>query len=84
MNIFCSAKKLNKHTLVYAHMVSNVEPTFIKGQINIKFLIASLKTLTNSKNCSESCIKFLQQLSFALIGHSQLSEGKNKLPEEGY
>jgi hypothetical protein len=25
----------------------------------MKFLLASLKTLTNSKSCSESCIKFL-------------------------
>ena len=29
----------------------------------MKFLLASLKTLTNSKNCSESCIKFLFRLS---------------------
>jgi hypothetical protein len=47
----------------------------------MKFLLASMKTLTNSKNCSKSRIKFLFQLSFALIGHlfpvyihSQLSE----------
>jgi hypothetical protein len=31
------------------------------------FLLASLKMLTNSKNCSKSRIKFLFQLSFALI-----------------
>jgi hypothetical protein len=29
---------------------------------------ASLKTLTNSKDFSESCIKFLYRLSLALIG----------------
>ncbi len=49
----------------------------------MKFLLASLKTLTNAKNCSESRIKFLFRLSFALIGqvfsgvryiHSRLSE----------
>jgi hypothetical protein len=33
----------------------------------MKFLIASLKTLTNSTNFSESRIKFLFRLSFALI-----------------
>jgi hypothetical protein len=45
----------------------------------MKFLLASLKTLTNSKSCSESRNKFLYRLSFALIGHlvyihSRLSE----------
>jgi hypothetical protein len=34
----------------------------------MKFLLASLKTLTKSKNYSESRIKFLFRLSFALIG----------------
>ncbi len=34
----------------------------------MKFLLGSLKTLTNSKNCSVSRIKFLSRLSFALIG----------------
>jgi hypothetical protein len=44
-------------------------------------LIASLKTLTDFENCSESRIKFLFRLSFALFGkfltvyiHSRLSE----------
>jgi hypothetical protein len=47
----------------------------------MKFLLASLQTLPDSENCSESRIKFLFRLSFALIGqcfsnvfHSQLSE----------
>jgi hypothetical protein len=47
----------------------------------MKFLLASLKRLTNSKSCSASRIKFLFRLSFALIGplflvyiHSRLSE----------
>jgi hypothetical protein len=34
----------------------------------MKFLLASLKTLTNSINCSENRIKFLFRLSFAIIG----------------
>jgi hypothetical protein len=47
----------------------------------MKFLLASLKTLTNSKNCSKSRIKFMFRLSFPLIGqyflvyiHSRLLE----------
>ncbi len=47
----------------------------------MKFLLNSLKTLTNSKSCSKSRIKFLFKLSFALIGkfflayiHCRLSE----------
>ncbi len=34
----------------------------------MKVLLASLKTLTNCKNCSVSRIKFLFRHSFALIG----------------
>jgi hypothetical protein len=34
----------------------------------MKFLLASLKTVTYSKNFPESRIKFLVRLSFALIG----------------
>jgi hypothetical protein len=48
-----------------------------------KFLLASLKTLTNSEICSKSRITFLFRLSFALIGkfflvciHSRLSESQ--------
>ena len=47
----------------------------------MKFLLAFLKTLTNSKSCFESRIKFLFRLSFALFDqfflvyiHSRLSE----------
>jgi hypothetical protein len=50
-------------------------------KINVKFLLASLKTLTNSEKFSVSCIKFLVRLSFTLIGsispvyiHCRLSE----------
>jgi hypothetical protein len=52
-----------------------------ENQYGIKCLLASLKTLFNSKSCSESRIKFLFRLSFAFIGqfflvyiHSRLSE----------
>ncbi len=46
----------------------------------MKFLLASLKTVTNSKNFPESRIKFLVRLSFAHIGlffqcHSQAGYG---------
>jgi hypothetical protein len=34
----------------------------------MKFLLGSLKTPTDSENCSKSRIKFLSRLSFALIG----------------
>jgi hypothetical protein len=34
----------------------------------MKYLLASLKTFTNSKKCSVSRIKFLFWLSFPLIG----------------
>jgi hypothetical protein len=47
----------------------------------MEFLLASLKTLTDSANCSERHTKFLFWFSFALIGkffrvyfHSRLSE----------
>jgi hypothetical protein len=54
----------------------------VQDKINVKILLASLKTLTNFKHCySESRIKFVFRLSFALIGrffpvfiHSRLSE----------
>jgi hypothetical protein len=54
----------------------------VQDKINVKFLLASLKTLTNFKHCySESRIKFVFRLSFALIGrffpvfiNSRLSE----------
>jgi hypothetical protein len=32
----------------------NLQEAFLKSKINIKFLLASLKTFTNSKSCSES------------------------------
>ncbi len=44
----------------------NFQPALLNRK-NLTFLLASLKTLTNSKDCSESCIKFLFRLSFSLI-----------------
>ncbi len=37
-------------------------PALFKRNINVKFLLASLKILTDSKNCSENRIKFLFRL----------------------
>ncbi len=55
----------------------------------IKYLIAFLKTLTSSKDCSENGIRisvlaflFLSQAAF-WIPIIRLSESRNKLPEEG-
>jgi hypothetical protein len=44
----------------------------LNRKINIKFLLASLKTLNNSKDCSESRFKFLFQLFISLIGQFSL------------
>jgi hypothetical protein len=62
-------------------MVFKFLACLVLEKINMKFLLASLKSLTNCKSCSESRIKFLFRLSFAIIGHfflvyihSQLSE----------
>jgi hypothetical protein len=38
----------------------------------MKFLFASMNTLTNSKDCSKSCIQFLFPLSFVHIGRISL------------
>jgi hypothetical protein len=53
----------------------------LKTKLFFKFLDASLKTLTNSEDCSKSRIKFLLWLSFTFIGrfsqvfiHGRLSE----------
>ncbi len=47
---------------------SNFQPTLLKRKIKIKFLSHPLKILTNSKDGSESRIKFLFRLSFSLTG----------------
>jgi hypothetical protein len=49
-------------------MVLKIFACIVLKKINMKFLLASLKTLTNSKKCSESRIKFLFWPYFALTG----------------
>ncbi len=62
-------------------MTFNFSPGLLNRKINLTFLLSSLKTLTNSKECSLSRIKFLFRLFFTLIGwislvciHDRLSE----------
>ncbi len=57
--------KLNSSVRVKAFLY-NFSLLF-KRKIYIKVLLASLKTLTNSENCSGSRIKLLFRLSFALM-----------------
>ncbi len=68
--------------LIHAHIL-NILACLVPGKNNLMFLLASLKTLTNSKTCFESRIKILFRLSFALTGrfypvynyiHGRLSE----------
>ncbi len=42
-------------------------PALLKGKINGMFLFSSQKTLTSSKDCSESRIKFVIRISLAFI-----------------
>jgi hypothetical protein len=81
MNIFIKPHTIKSVLYVRALMVFKFIACLVQEKINAKFLLASLKTLTNSKKCSESHIKFLFWLSFALIGrffpvyiHTLLSE----------
>ncbi len=60
--------KLNQYILNLRILVFNLLPSLAKEKSIIKFLLASLKTLNNYKDCSESPIKFLFRLSFSLIG----------------
>jgi hypothetical protein len=66
---------------VHAQMVFKFLACLVQEKNEYEVLLVSLKTLTDSENCSESRIKFLFRLSFALIGqffpvyiHSRLSE----------
>ncbi len=43
---------------------------FVQRKLNMKFLLASLKTLTNSKFSFKSCITFLFRLSLTFISRS--------------
>jgi hypothetical protein len=60
--------KFNSVTFVQAQMVFIFLLVLIKRKVNVKFMLASLKALTNDKDCSETRIKFLFRLSFSLIG----------------
>jgi hypothetical protein len=62
MDIFCRPSNLIRSVL------SEHAPGLLNLKINVKFLFASLKTLTNSKDCYVSRIKFMFRLSFTLIG----------------
>jgi hypothetical protein len=62
-------------------MVFKLYAWLVKQRNNVMFLLSSLKTLTNFKDCSVSRIKILCRLSFTLIGwispayiHGRLSE----------
>jgi hypothetical protein len=86
----------NKIKLVLFCICANGFQIFFQPRKREKFLLASLETLTNSKDCSESRVKGLFQHSFSLDG--QLSEqfsgsafkttfrvtGGIGKPEEGY
>jgi hypothetical protein len=67
MKCFLRLIKLNQYFL-HAPKVFKFSACLVMRKINIKCLLASLKTLTNFKDCTESCIKFLFQHSFSLIG----------------
>jgi hypothetical protein len=47
-------------------MVFKCLACLVQEKINIKFLLASLKTLIDTKSCSESRVRFLFRFSFAL------------------
>jgi hypothetical protein len=64
------ADKIELVLSVQAQMVFKFLACLVQEKINMKFLLASLKTLTDSETCSESRIKFLFRLSL----HSRLSE----------
>jgi hypothetical protein len=49
MNIFVKAYKIKSVQYVHAQMVFRFLACLVQEKINIQFLLASLKTLTNSK-----------------------------------
>jgi hypothetical protein len=63
-------------------LVFNFLACLVLEIIKMKFLLASSKTLINSKSCSESRIKFLFRLSFALIGRFMLVDIYSRLSEQ--
>ncbi len=66
---FLKAYKIKSVLSWHAQMVFKLLSLLISSEKSTwSFLLASLKTLINSKSCSESRIKFLFGLSFPLIG----------------
>jgi hypothetical protein len=57
-NIFLRANKIKLVIFVHAQMVFKFKLTLLKRKINIKFFLASVKTLINSTDCSESRINW--------------------------
>jgi hypothetical protein len=58
---------LKAYTLLYVHAHRILKFMVCLATEKIQFLLASLKTFTNSKDCSESCI-LLFQFTFAFVG----------------
>ncbi len=52
MNIFREAYKFKSVLSVHVHMVGIFLCCLVKRTINTEFLLASMESLTNSKNCS--------------------------------
>jgi hypothetical protein len=63
-------------------MVLTILACLVQEKIIKKFLLASLKTLTTSKNCSKNRNKFLFWLYFALIGKFFLAYIHSRLYEQ--
>ncbi len=65
--VFWRPTKFNQYP-GHAQMVFKILASLIRKKINEKFLLASLKTLANSKNCTSHQISVSIRLSFALVG----------------
>ncbi len=62
------ARKIKSLFYVHVQMVFNCLAWLVQEKKKYNFLLAPLKTLTNSKNCFKRCIKFLFQLCFPIVG----------------
>ncbi len=68
MDIFWRPSKSKLYLLNMRKWFLNFQPGLLNRKINVFFLLASLKTLSNSKDCSLCRIKFLFRFSFILTG----------------
>jgi hypothetical protein len=68
MNIYLKAFRMKSVLSVHAQMIFKFLAYLVREKNKYKFLLAFLKKLTNSNNCTERCIKFLFRLSFAVLG----------------